>query len=290
MEQAFTMPQYTGSMLRGAFGHALKQTSCMTDMPSCQSCPLQQSCHYTSIFEPLLKTGDRYASAPAPFIIETPFLPHECFIKVGEKIQFSMILFGHAIELFQSVILAWQRAAYQGLGTQRARARLVLVEQENEHGYGTIFSEQGAFIKPLLPLKTLEVSKNLTQISLDFLTPTRVKHNGIYCNGQSITGETLLNALRRKVDLYNAHYLNLNIPSPPSPSHIQLGGHLKVTPWSRYSSRQKQSIQLNGLLGKVTLQGDLQPWATLLALGEYTHIGKNTSFGLGQFQLEQQDL
>jgi CRISPR-associated endoribonuclease Cas6 len=134
------------------------------------------------------------------------------------------------------------------------------------------------------------VSQELTQISLVFLTPTRVKHNGVYCNGQSITAETLLNALRRKVDLYNTHYLHLDIASPPRPSHIQLKGELKVTPWSRYSSRQKQGIQLDGLLGKVTLEGDLQPWANLLALGEYTHIGKNTSFGLGQFQLERQGL
>lgn len=290
MEQDITMPQYSGSMLRGAFGHALKKISCMTDMPSCESCPLQQTCHYTAIFEPSPKLGDRYASLPAPFIIEAPFLPCECSIKVGQTIKFGMILFGHSMQLFQSIVLAWQRAAFQGLGRQRARARLILVEQENEHGFSTIFSEHSALINPLLAPKKLEVSQELTQISLVFLTPTRVKHNGVYCNGQSITAETLLNALRRKVDLYNTHYLHLDIASPPRPSHIQLKGELKVTPWSRYSSRQKQGIQLDGLLGKVTLEGDLQPWANLLALGEYTHIGKNTSFGLGQFQLERQGL
>ena len=54
--------------------------------------------------------------------------------------------------------------------------------------------------------------------------------------------------------------------------------------WGRYSQRQQQEMQLGGLLGSVHLQGDLAPFAQLLHLGQWLHVGKNASFGLGGYR------
>jgi CRISPR/Cas system endoribonuclease Cas6 (RAMP superfamily) len=54
---------------------------------------------------------------------------------------------------------------------------------------------------------------------------------------------------------------------------------------SRFSSRQKQRIIYPGCVGKIFAEGDfssLYPW---LAVGEYVHVGKGCSFGLGQYKL-----
>ena len=44
--QAIRLPAYSGSMLRGAFGHALRQLACMTRHKECAGCPLIGSCPY----------------------------------------------------------------------------------------------------------------------------------------------------------------------------------------------------------------------------------------------------
>ena len=45
-------------------------------------------------------------------------------------------------------------------------------------------------------------------------------------------------------------------------------------------------MQLGGLLGSVHLHGDLAPFAQLLHQGQWLHIGKNASFGLGGYRLQ----
>ena len=55
--------------------------------------------------------------------------------------------------------------------------------------------------------------------------------------------------------------------------------------WTRYSSRQQQTMQLGGVLGQWRLHGLSPDWRTLLWLGQWLHVGKNASFGLGGYQL-----
>ncbi|HOV19317.1 CRISPR system precrRNA processing endoribonuclease RAMP protein Cas6 [Ottowia sp.] len=45
-------------------------------------------------------------------------------------------------------------------------------------------------------------------------------------------------------------------------------------------------MQLGGLLGAVTLHVDLPPFAELLYLGQWLHVGKNATMGLGGYSLE----
>ena len=44
-------------------------------------------------------------------------------------------------------------------------------------------------------------------------------------------------------------------------------------------------MQLGGLLGAVTLHVDLPPFAELLHLGQWLHVGKNATMGLGGYRL-----
>ena len=62
--------------------------------------------------------------------------------------------------------------------------------------------------------------------------------------------------------------------------------HLTRDRLLRYSNRQNQSMDLQGLVGDIFLHGDLTPFAMLLALGEQIHVGKSATFGLGQYRLQ----
>lgn len=54
--------------------------------------------------------------------------------------------------------------------------------------------------------------------------------------------------------------------------------------WQRYSARQKAAMDLSGLVGKVRYRGDLEEFLPLLAFGWLVHVGKNATFGLGQYR------
>lgn len=120
---------YSGSMLRGAFGHALRHISCMTKMKACHTCPLQSTCPYTLIFEPIASEQHRmqnFNQVPAPYIIEPPPLGSKNY-QIGETLSFSMVLIGDAIQQLPLVIFAWQRALKRGLGKEQAKAKLINV-------------------------------------------------------------------------------------------------------------------------------------------------------------------
>jgi CRISPR/Cas system endoribonuclease Cas6 (RAMP superfamily) len=58
---------------------------------------------------------------------------------------------------------------------------------------------------------------------------------------------------------------------------------------NRVSGRQKKRIEMGGLVGKVTYEGDLTDYLPLLALGELIHVGKGTVFGNGQYEIVRND-
>ena len=55
--------------------------------------------------------------------------------------------------------------------------------------------------------------------------------------------------------------------------------------WERYSNRQETMMKMGGFIGSVTFEGDFEPFAPFLLLGEYIHVGKGTSFGLGKYKI-----
>ena len=55
--------------------------------------------------------------------------------------------------------------------------------------------------------------------------------------------------------------------------------------WKRYSTRQEEWMSLGGVTGTISYESDLTEFIPLLKLGEYVHVGKGTSFGLGKYEI-----
>ncbi|GAI89505.1 unnamed protein product, partial [marine sediment metagenome] len=55
--------------------------------------------------------------------------------------------------------------------------------------------------------------------------------------------------------------------------------------WERYSSKQQRWMKSGGFLGHISFSGELKRFLPFIKLGEYIHIGKQTSFGLGQYEI-----
>jgi hypothetical protein len=61
---------------------------------------------------------------------------------------------------------------------------------------------------------------------------------------------------------------------------------LRWKDWTRYSSRQKQEMTLGGVMGRWLLRGELAPLWPWLYLGQWLHLGKNATMGMGAYTLE----
>ncbi|WP_404296467.1 CRISPR system precrRNA processing endoribonuclease RAMP protein Cas6 [Halomonas sp.] len=294
-EAPLHLPAYPGSMLRGSLGHGLRAVSCITRQKSCDGCPLLSACQYPALFQPrpTPAMATRFPDIPAPYVLEVP-LGTPTTLAPGDRFKFEMVLFGPALPQLGTLILAWQRAAWQGLGKGQARATLSQVEWEQAPGQWQIVytPETGSVLPHRARVVLPDLPPDKGSVTLNLATPTRLQHHGQLCNSSQLTAAIVLRALERKVSLYAHCYLGA-LPATPAADSLDMATletNTHLYQWQRYSNRQQQRMSMDGLVGSLTLQGPLASWLPWLWLGQYTHLGKNTSFGLGRYRLPSSTL
>ncbi len=141
--------------------------------------------------------------------------------------------------------------------------------------------------------KTITVPDSLLQaqgVTLHFSTPLRLQQQGHPLGKEEINAKTMLMALIRRQSLLSEFHQGVVPEIEYSKLHEKaenmLYRHtLTWQDWKRYSSRQQQETPLSGLTGTWELKGDLSPFIHTLYLGQWSHIGKNATFGLGKYTL-----
>ncbi len=295
MQVAHRLPFYSGSALRGIFGHALRRVACMTAMKHCNECPLKETCPYTEVFEPAAKANTAikgYTQRPALYIIEPP-APGEKYLQAGDNLEFSMVLIGPAMKQLPLIVLAWQQALQRGLGKGRhaATLRSVAVERDvdNEKIPQIIWRSETPCI--IEHPQQLQIMKHTMQaLTLNIHTPMRLQRQSKPIGPDKINPLDLLGPLLRRVELVR-HVTQLAPLYTDMRAHMDNARHIKShatlrwTDWERYSNRQQQKMALGGITGQWALQGNLQPYQHALQLGQWLHIGKNTTFGMGAYTI-----
>jgi len=289
------LPDYAGSMLRGAFGHALRQLACMTRQKECADCPLISTCPYPAIFAPpppATHTLQKFSQIPVPYVIEPPAWGARQ-LGEGDSLVFHFVLIGRALKELPLVILAWRRAFARGVGTGDGTAELVRVDHSSEAGVNGDTEihrpDTGALIPHAQEIRLhTDRDTDTTRISLEFTTPLRLQRNGHALPPEKLDARTLLMALARRANLlaeFHAHGPLIDDFSALTKAcdGIRDTRQLVWRDWTRYSSRQHQAMALGGVVGTWTLEGDLAPFAPYLHLGKWLHVGKEAAFGLGAY-------
>ena len=295
LETPLRLDFYSGSLLRGVFGQALRKVSCMTKLKDCRECPLYRSCPYTTVFEmppPLQHNLQAFSQIPNPYLIEPPPLGAKVY-QAGEPLSFSMVLIGPAIAQLPLIIFAWQQAFALGVGKYHSRARLTsvaLVDAQNRQQI--IYDPQShhavqAHSSAALP--TLAAQPSLT---LTFSTPLHIQKQGKVL-AETMTAKDFLMALIRRYYLLHEFY-GRDYQAPlfsqlaEQAQTIQSQSEFNWCRWQRYSNRQQQKMRFDGVLGRITLSGDLRPFLPMLQAGQWLHIGNKTTFGMGRYQIHRQ--
>lgn len=314
------LPPYAGSMLRGAWGHALLALSPLPHSDD-KPCALHASCPYCQLFAAPPLPGhslQKFSHMPQPYVIEPPVGGAQR-LAAGQTFGFHLVLIGKALALRPIVEQAWQRALRTGLGANHAPCTLLEIKDRKglcplpakresrlnlispragvEAPHPSLSPEgRGTSVAPdLLPLPLGEgrgegYSHTAT---LHFHTPLRLQVQGKPARADQLTARDLLVALARRSQLLADVHLGAAAPQYDFTALVEQAqaielqaGDLHWFDWGRYSQRQQQEMQLGGLLGYITLRGDLTPFADLLHLGQWLHVGKNATMGLGGYRLE----
>lgn len=291
------LPPYSGSAWRGLLGHGLRRSACVTRAPTCEGCLLIQGCVYPQMFETPPPPGldlPGFSAVPHPFVLNIdPRSPRQH--APGEPLELGVTLLGSAIAQVPYLIHALGVAGQRGIGAGQGTFRLEILEREAAPGGGDwepVYDvEEGVYHQR--PAEPLLVPEPPEQVRLRLLTPLRIKRGGHFVGVRDFTLSELLrhlyNRLQRLALLYGGRPAAFawNREADPAPGLALQESALRWHDWTRYSSRQDTLMQMGGLLGELRITGPALPevWPALWA-GQWTHVGKGTAFGLGDYRLD----
>jgi len=290
-------PEYPGSTWRGLLGHGLRQTACVTRQPTCAGCLLTHACVYSVLFEtppPPGKDIVGFTAMPHPFSLDIdPAAPRRYLS--GDRIDLGVTLFGSAIAQIPYLIHALESAGKRGVGRDGRRFCMASVHQETGVGtdYWDLVYDAGNGVYLHRPAMPMSLPPAPDRVRLRMYTPLRIKSHGHFVVPQRFALIDLLrnfyNRFRRLASLYGGEPETFDwAESAELVGGLRLdASDLRWHDWTRYSGRQRTLMQFGGLLGDLTISGpSLAEIWPVLWVGQWAHVGKGTSFGLGAYRVE----
>jgi hypothetical protein len=193
------LPAFLGSTIRGAFGHALKETVCIMPHRDCTRCLVADRCFYTYLFEtsapPEAKQLSGQQQVPHPYILTPPYTEKPAqrvwkisqpkteskdtdankptiersatvfssqgrrHYQVGDELTFKLLLMGRANESLSYLVYAISEMGRRGLGANRTPFELKNGVTVNDKGEKTVVYSK----ETQRLLSQLCASKNLSQ-------------------------------------------------------------------------------------------------------------------------------
>lgn len=283
-------PRFAGSAWRGALGHMLRHIACITGASECEGCPRLHQCAYSYLFAtpvpPEATKLTRYPEAPHPYVlIEDNPTPGQ--------VTLELTLFGHANSHLPLMTSALVRAAGHPRGIAGRTLQYLGMSQWNEtqENWQPLNDARGALdaqppampVTPALPEQELRI---------EFTTPLRVRRNGQHVGPDELTFADLFGNLLRRISLLTSFHTDTPLETDfRGLTHAAreiplLEARLRWEDLKRHSSRQHTDMALGGLVGWIRLDTtDLAPFWPYLWLGQFTHIGRATTMGLGRYRL-----
>lgn len=303
-QQDLHLASFSGTTLRGGLGAALKRLVCATGMDECRECPLLRSCPFTEVFNVIPADDDPFfkneTDAPRPFVISPP---HGSEISRGQVARFGLVLAGRAAEQIPLFIMAYKHLGETGIGRGQHRFKLLSVTSVNPWNPAKVtrifdgttnlyFANAQAQPISLESIReNLKVDYTLKEVSLVFDTPTRINSTD-QAPGEAPSFRNLIKAILRRYSALAALY-GEGRPEMDYKAIVAAAGNVRLRTAAlssfrdrAYSRRKRDFTPIQGITGRVTYEGDVAQFLPFLAIGQWMHVGKQATFGLGRYKLE----
>lgn len=270
-QAATELPQFSGSMIHGFLGHALKSVN-------------------ERAFQAFYMQPSNSSQQPRPYSI-MPDLREKTHWESGEIYRFEVTLFGEAHHVLQTIVDAVSTWQVKGLGEQRTPFKLIAVNQRlgNRRTSSMKIHSLSAHLEPLYFTQPWLDDQRLATITLT--TPMRLKqHQQIQTempNAADFVGHIM-----RRFSLLFQHWVADDpraiqevFSNTPPPEVLNTIAHTHRVKWDRFSKKMHKPIPLVGFKGHVTFEGPVGDYVSWLAIGEQLQIGGKTTFGYGSYTM-----
>ncbi len=281
------LPAFKGATFRGKFGHVLKKVICFNNTKNCDNCQLTGKCPYIYLF--MTKHKNREETLK-PFVIKPPLSKKQFFLK-DEMFYLQLTLIGKATEYLPYFVYCFLQMGKEGIGNPAGKFKLENIWTFNAAGEKKLIydAEEKILVNRVEMISLANIQNEIRpQVTLNFLTPTQLKQKGEMI--RKINFEILLKAILRRYkrlnDIHgNGNKVFVDVDWQEVKKIETLDSTINEHRFKRYSNKQKQSIPVRGITGKVVFRGNLTPFYKWLKMGEYLHIGKGATFGLGWYRV-----
>jgi hypothetical protein len=296
------VPPYEGSMIRGAFGRAFKESCCPFPHDNGAGCPLGDKCPYGYVFETSPPEDAREFAknreVPRPYVFEPPDGTKMEYAP-GEKIRFGFTVVGRAAEYMPYFIYAFSKMGEEGIGRLRARYALERVVAENPLSGTREEVFDGEMVKNRrLPTSWEDAASAArkmdgTRVRLEFLTPTFIRFKG-EISPEAPTFAAVVQNLLIRIPMLSAVHCG-EIWREDFRALVARAQEVETirdeTTWAsfrRHSSFKNRVETLEGIVGHAEYAGPLAEFLPLLCIGQIVHVGKRAVFGLGRYRIANQ--
>lgn len=278
-----------GRMLHGVLGGGLRRVVCPCgDGVKCDRCPTSADCAYSYIFESPPPTGVRlrYANRkhPHPYVIEPP----QDRTGATSDLSFDLVLVGRAMEYLHLFVPALGRVWLNGVG-----ARLGAVEDLAAAEPRTVFIPGRGFVAPPGRLTWETVRHGYTggreRLRIRFVRPALIQSKDRMVR-RVLAFEVLLRALVRRLTWLGQYHCGIDPEFDKDRFYApaeQVGIESSTLRWVQEQGQRHQPE--DGLVGEVTYVGPWLEYLPILRLGEYLHVGKGTTIGLGRYEIVKRE-
>lgn len=282
------VPKHKVSAIRGGIGEMLLRANCIRDR-NCEVCDFESECLVQrTLYSKFEEKPDFVSSGDSVgYVLECEDLRQE--MRQGDLLNFQMTLFGKTIVYFSQFIQALYALGQAGLGKEQAQFDIYLIRNEEKEG---ILWQQNIYMERCKPKmlssyveKRVQAFQGRFDIRLNFYSPLTQKYQGSFL--QDFSPEPILRSIQRRVYVLDCfegidgeEAYNRFLPQP-----VLLRQDSRLVQVPRYSTRKDQKVILRGIIGNMLIGDIPEEILPYLAAGEILHIGKNTSFGFGGYEL-----
>ena len=292
-------PFRLGTILRGAFGLALRRLVCHDVNLACRSCALEPSCPYPFTFEPRPPAESERLSSfqdiPRPFVFDVPATESAEF-PAGQPVDFGLTAIGRAARHVPFFVSAFRNLSDEGIGPRRARFDLLEVAAlDAQANRVAIYESTTPLVRLAAPtLRPADLMKpgdtDRTTLTLRFPTPLDLKDQGVPVGTPEFA--PIIRRLRDRANALATFFadgpldLDFKGVSAMAETVRLVRNETRLLEVNRRSSRTGQRHDVGGLVGEASYEGEaigrLMP---LVRVGEVVHAGKHAAFGNGGMEV-----